>query len=134
MSSKFHVTATPPSNFQVIFDIALRAYEKKTKSNLLTHPLASQLQTCDSSASILSVLRGQVDDLDLARKGDERLTKWLGPTVNVLLAFSDALGECISLVSLTRPNVISDCVSKAITQVFSPARVIFIGAGVLLQV
>jgi hypothetical protein len=115
MSSKFHVTATPPSNFQVIFDIALRAYEKKTKSNLLTHPLASQLQTCDSSASILSVLRGQVDDLDLARKGDERLTKWLGPTVNVLLAFSDALGECISLVSLTRPNVISDCVSKAIT-------------------
>jgi hypothetical protein len=103
MSLKFHVTATsPPSNFQVIFDTALKAYEKKTKNDLLAHPLASQLQTCDSLTSILSVLQGQVDDLDLARKSDERLTKWLGPTVNVLLAFSDALGEGISLVSSTK--------------------------------
>lgn len=106
MSSKTHVTAMSPSNFQVIFDTALKAYEKKTKSDLLTHPLASRLQTCDSSASILSVLQGQVDDLDLARKSDERLTKWLGPTVNVLLAFSDALCEGVSLVCL---KVISSC-------------------------
>ncbi|KAF8273329.1 hypothetical protein EI94DRAFT_1716445 [Lactarius quietus] len=103
------------SNFQAIFYSAVKAYERKTKRDLLAHPLASQLQTCDSPASILAVLQGQMDDLDLARGSDERLTKWLGPTVNVLLAFSDTLGEGVSLV-------------------FSPAKVIFAGAGVLLQV
>jgi hypothetical protein len=132
MSSR--VTTTPPSsNFQSIFNAALKTYEKQTKRDLLSHPLASQLQTCDSLSSILAVLQGQVDDVDQARKRDERLTRWLGPTVNVLLAFSDTLGEGVSLVSL---KVISFC-DNALTakrQVFSPAKVIFAGAGVLLQV
>ena len=134
MSSMFHVTATSPSsNFQLIFSTALKAYEKQTKRDLLAHPLASQLQTCDSPGSILAVLQGQVDDLDQARRGGERLTKWLSPTVNVLLAFSATFGEGVSLVRL---KVISfwDKVLAAMTQVFSPAKVIFAGAGVLLLV
>jgi hypothetical protein len=94
-----HVTSTSPaSNFQLIFNIALKAYEKKTKKDLLAHPLASQLQACDCPGSILAVLKGQVDDLDQARKSDENLTRWLSPTVNVLSAFSNTLGEGISLV------------------------------------
>ncbi|KAF8258035.1 hypothetical protein EI94DRAFT_1708386 [Lactarius quietus] len=107
-------TPSSSSNFQVIFNTAVRAYERKTKKDLLAHPLASQLQPCDSTASILAVLQGQVDNLNQARGSDERLTNWLGPTINVLLAFSDTLGEGVSLV-------------------FSPAKVIFAGAGVLLQ-
>ena len=104
MSLTFPVNATPSSssNFQSIFDTALKAYEKQTKRDLLAHPLASQLQTCDSPGSILAVLKGQVDNLDQARKSDERLTKWLSPTVNVLLAFSATLGEGVSLVSARR--------------------------------
>jgi hypothetical protein len=104
--STFSVNPTPTSssNFQLIFHAALRAYEKRTKRDLLTHPLASQLQTCDSPGSALAVLQGQVDDLDQVRRSDERLTKWLSPTVNVLLAFSAALCEGISLV---RPEMIS---------------------------
>jgi hypothetical protein len=99
MSSTPHVTSTSPSsNFQLIFNTALKAYEKKTKRDLLAHPLASQLQACDCPGSILVVLQGQVDDLDQARKSNEKLTKWLSPTVNVLSAFSDTLGEGISLV------------------------------------
>ena len=93
-----HVASTSPSNFQLIFNTALKAYEKKTKRDLLAHPLASQLQACDCPSSILAVLQAQVDDLDQARKRDERLTKWLDPTVNVLSAFSDTLGEGICLV------------------------------------
>ncbi|KAH8976755.1 hypothetical protein EDB86DRAFT_3017403, partial [Lactarius hatsudake] len=108
-------TASPQSDFQLIFSTALKAYEKQTKRDLLAHPLASQLQNCESLDSILSVLQSQVDDLDQARKSDERLTKWLSPTVAVLLAFSTTLGEGVGLV-------------------FSPAKVIFAGAGVLLQV
>ena len=135
MTSTFNVTATSPgpSNFQLIFNTALKAYEKKTKSDLLAHPLASQLQKCDSPGSILSVLQTQVDDLEQARKTDERLTKWLGPTINVLLAFSDALGEGISLVSI-KGNAGLGLSLTATWQVFSPAKVIFAGAGVLLQV
>ena len=132
MSSTFDITATSPtSNFQSIFNTALQVYEMKTKKDLLAHPLASQLQACDTPGSILTVLQDQVDDIDQARKSDERLTRWLSPTVNVLLAFSGILGEGIGLV---RPKVISDCGLTAATQVFSPAKVIFAGAGVLLQV
>ncbi|KAF8269139.1 hypothetical protein EI94DRAFT_1699711 [Lactarius quietus] len=125
-------TPASASNFQVIFSTALKAYEKQTKRDLLVHPLASQLQTCDSPASILAVLQGQVDDLDQARRSDERLTKWLGPTINVLLAFSDTLGEGVSLVS-TYGTSFGDYGSSATMQVFSPAKVVFAGAGILLQ-
>ncbi|KAH8979464.1 hypothetical protein EDB86DRAFT_2985268 [Lactarius hatsudake] len=116
MPSTCPVTAiSPASNFQLIFSTALKAYEKRTKTDLLVHPLASQLQACSSPGSILALLRDQADDLAQARRSDERLTKWLNPTVNVLLAFSATLGEGVSLV-------------------FSPAKVIFAGAGVLLLV
>ena len=124
---------SPISNFQLIFSTALKAYERRTKTNILLHPLASQLQACDSPGSILDVLQGQVDDLAQARTRDERLTKWLSPTINVLLAFSATVGEGASLV---RFKVIFswDYALTANTQVFSPATVIFAGAGVLLQV
>jgi hypothetical protein len=102
MSSISYVPATSSSsNFQLIFDTALKVYEKKTKRDLLAHPLVSQLQTCDSAASILTVLQAQVDDLDQVRKSDERLTKWLSPAVNVLLAFSATIDGGVSLVRIT---------------------------------
>ena len=103
MSSTSQVPATPASsssNFQFIFNTALKAYEKKTKRDLLAHPLVSQLQTCDSPESVLAVLQGQVDDLDQARENDERLTKWLSPTINVLLTFSATIGGGVSLVCI----------------------------------
>jgi len=49
-------SATPSSNFQLIFNNALKAYEKRTKKDLLSHPLAVQLQACDSPSAILSIL------------------------------------------------------------------------------
>ena len=100
--STLPMNATPSSssNFQVIFSAAVKAYEKQTKKDLLLHPLASQLQACNTSASILSVLQGQVDELDQAQESDVRLTKWLNPTVNVLLTFSATIGGGVSLVSI----------------------------------
>lgn len=130
MSQTLPVKATPSSNFQLIFNIAVRAYEKQTKKDLLSHPLACQLQKCDTPTSILSVLQSQVEDLEQARKGDERLTKWLGPTINVLLAFSDTLGEGVSLVSIKGNSNVLRLSLIATWQVFSPAKVIFAGAGV----
>lgn len=93
-------TAAASSRFQLIFNAALKSYQKQTKKDLIAHPLASQLQSCDSTSAILAVLQEQVRQFDQAHSGDERFTKWLIPTVNVLYAFSAAVSEGVGLVSL----------------------------------
>ena len=95
--------------FQTIFQAALKSYRKQTKSDLLAHPLASQLQSCDSTAAVLAILQDQVREFDKSHSGDDRLTKWLGPTVNVLWTFSGAIAGGVGLVSPYTPaNVDSD--------------------------
>ena len=98
--SKPSTTTESISNFNVIFEKALEAYRKKTRQRLTTHPLATQLDKCDSPAGILAIVQDQVDQFNQFRSGDERLRRWLGPTINVLLAFTDVLGESISLVNI----------------------------------
>ena len=88
------------SHFQIIFDAALKLYEKRTKKDLIAYPLASQLQTCDSTSAILAVLQDQVRDFDKSHSSDERLMKWLTSIVNVLYAFSAAISGGVGLVSL----------------------------------
>ena len=88
------------SNFQAIFQAALKSYQKQTKKDLLAHPLASQLQDCDSTNAILAILQDQVEQFDKSHSGDERLTKWLSPTVNVLNVFSATISGGVSLVRL----------------------------------
>ena len=95
-------TVTPSSNFQLIFNNALKAYEKRTKNDLLAHPLAADLQKCNSPSAILTVLHQQAQGLDQSPSSGDRWTKWLNPTVNVLYVLSETLGEGISLVNL--PN------------------------------
>lgn len=99
------VSNTPPttassSNFSVIFEKALKAYQKKTKQNLIVHPLASQLQGCNSPAAILTMLQDQVDLFTQSRTDGERLKNWLNPTIRVLYAFSATLGAGVGLVNI----------------------------------
>jgi hypothetical protein len=133
MSNSRPITAaSSSSNFQLIFNNALKAYEKRTKKNLLAHPLAAELQDCNSPTKILAVLHQQTRGLDQSSSSDDRWIKWLDPTVNVLYMLSETLGEGISLVSLqtrTRLEIL-----KFSRQVFSPGKVIFAGVGVLLSV
>jgi hypothetical protein len=100
-------STTPASlRFQAIFDAALKAYEKQTKKDILTHPLADQLRKCNSTSAIIAVLQDRLREFDESYSGDERLTKWLTPTVNVLCAFSAAVSGGVSLVSFaTHPNI-----------------------------
>ena len=60
------------------------------------HPLMAQLQNCKSPDDILAILRTQVQQ---STSGDDKLTKWLTPTVNVLYAFSGVIGAGVGLVS-----------------------------------
>jgi len=99
-----HTYSTPSSSSRVTTN----------KQDLLAHPLAAQLQTCDSPAAILAVLQQQVQGLDQSGSSDDRWTKWLDPTINVLFAFSATVGAGVGLV-------------------FAPANVIFTGIGVLLS-
>ena len=96
--SQTHPPATSSSNFQLVFDNALKAYRNRTKKDLLSHPLAAQLQECDSPSSIRTVLQRQVQELDQSQTSDERLTKWLDPTINVLSTLSDTIGGAVGLV------------------------------------
>ncbi|KAI0270176.1 hypothetical protein BGY98DRAFT_275263 [Russula aff. rugulosa BPL654] len=111
--SHTHPTSASSSNFQIIFDDALKAYEKRTKKDLLTHPLAAQLQHCNTPSSILDVLQQQVQELNQSQGRNEKWTRWLDPTVKVLYAFSVTLGEGVTLA-------------------FPPAKAIFTAFGVLL--
>ncbi|KAI9449038.1 hypothetical protein BJY52DRAFT_1228002 [Lactarius psammicola] len=60
------------------------------------------------------MLRAQFQTFDRIQIANERWTKWLDPTVNVLYAFSATLGNGVGLI-------------------FPPSNVIFAGIGVLLQ-
>ena len=102
--SNTRTASTSSSNFQLIFNHALKAYKRRTKKDLFAHPLAAQLQDCDSHSSILIVLQQQVQELDQSQSSDERVTKWLDPTVKVLYTLSETLGEGVSLVCLTISN------------------------------
>src|SRR5579863_55304 len=93
-------SSSSSSSFLPIFTSALETYEKTTKKKLLTHPLAAQLQSCESPDAILSVLQDLVQQVDQSRSSNQRLTNWLSPTVNVLFAFSATLGEGVGLVGL----------------------------------
>jgi hypothetical protein len=92
--SQTHPNASS-SNFQSVFDAALEAYERKTKTKLLTHPLAAQLQSCHRPDAVISVLQDLSQQIDRRRSSD-----WLNPTVKVLYAFSAIVGEGVGLVRL----------------------------------
>src|ERR1700761_8361023 len=94
-------TPKSSSHFRTIFVAAINAYEKKTKTDLLTHPLATQIQSCNSSSDILAMLHDKANELDESRTHNERLSSWLGPTINVLYAFSATLGQGVGLVSFS---------------------------------
>lgn len=83
-----------------MFTAALEAYEKATKNKLLAHPLATELQSCDSPAAVLSLLKTLVQESDQRSSSDQRLGNWLNPTVNVLYTFSATIGGGIGLVIL----------------------------------
>ncbi|KAF8463773.1 hypothetical protein DFH94DRAFT_827487 [Russula ochroleuca] len=102
------------SDYEIIFDNALKAYKKKTGKDLASDPLLHSLETCNSPDSVLSLLRLQIPGFDQSGSGDEKLTKWVNPVVNVLCNFATNIGGAVSLA-------------------YPPAGVIFTGIASLLS-
>ena len=88
-------------DFNSIFNSALDDYKHRTRQDLTSHPLLTALQDCNSPDAVLTVLREQIPLFSQTQNVDDRLTRWLTPTVNVLNGFSALLGEGVSLVSIT---------------------------------
>jgi hypothetical protein len=67
--------------------------------DLASHPLLPSLQSCESPEDVLTVLREQVPAFSQSQSSDDRLTKWVTPTVNVLHSFSETIGQVVGLVN-----------------------------------
>ena len=98
------VPSTPSashSNFVAIFNAALENYKRETKKDLAAHPLLPSLQSCDSPEAILTVIQEQIPAFSQSQNGDDGLTNWVTPTVNVLYSFSATLGGGVGLVDIS---------------------------------
>jgi hypothetical protein len=108
---------SPRTNYQSIFDNALHEYKNKTRKDLPSYPLFHKLQSCGSPDDIITTLRQQIPVFDQSASGssDDRLTRWLDPTVKVINAFSAAIGGAVSLVGpSSRPNLRPDIYAAGI--------------------
>jgi len=83
----------------VLFEAALQRYEEQTKMPLAKHPLAEQLQNCDSVDSVIAVLQDQARAFSEFR-GSDRIMKSLKSIVSALSMLSAAanFGHSIGMV------------------------------------
>ncbi len=88
------------SGLRVLFESALQDYQNQTGTILTGHPLAEQLQNCDSLESVTAVLQDQAQSFNESRGSDGRIMKSLSCIVTVLhtLSASTGLDEAIGLV------------------------------------
>ena len=88
-------------DFQVLFESALRDYERQTGIALANHPLAEQLQTCQSAEPVIALLQKQLLAFGEFQEND----KIMGSLKNVISALSKisataALGQDFGMVCL----------------------------------
>ena len=86
-------------HFQALFESALQAYQTKTGITLAEHPLAVQLQSCNTVESITTLVQGQAQAFSNYREGD-RIMKSIKTTVSILIQLSAAapLADAVGLV------------------------------------
>jgi hypothetical protein len=90
----------PTPLFAALFESALLDYEKQTGTRLTEHPLAQQLENCDSIESATAILHEHAGAFSEFRRSDGRIMKSLKSVVSVLhtLSTSSVLGVAIDLV------------------------------------
>lgn len=81
------------------FNAALHDYATQTGTNLVDHPFAKQLETCNSVGSISCLLQDHARNFREFRE-DGKIMKSLNRAVHILytLSTSASLGEGIGLV------------------------------------
>jgi hypothetical protein len=122
------------SSFQPLFNAALQEYTNQTGIKLDDHPIAKQLQNCDSVASISSLLQEQAQRFREFRE-DGKIMKSLNSAIHVLytLSTSTTLGEGIGIVCQKVPYFHSFSMI-CVPQPFPPAKAVFAAFAILLAV
>jgi hypothetical protein len=98
MSADNQTAGPSTENSSAIFKSAITEYKRVTGNRLDNHPLAAQLDTCDSPDAISNILRTQAQAFSKSRQGDEKLMGCLNPIVHILFVFSGIFGEGVGLV------------------------------------
>lgn len=129
-------TLSENSVFESLFQSALEDYEKQTGINLVGHPLAVQLDGCDSVDSINEVLQEQARSFREFRGSDNKIMKLLRRAVQVLhkLSGTAVFGEAIGLVRRIRQLVLHSFCLMSLPQPGSLVKNIHTGIGTLLAV
>ena len=68
-------------------------YKKRTKKDIAAHSLTAQIESCDSSNAVLTVLQAQVQIFDQSPSANEMWTRLLRPTITALCAFSGFISD-----------------------------------------
>jgi hypothetical protein len=68
--------------FQALFNAALQDFKDKTGNTLTDHPIAKQLETCESVSSIAVILLEQAQSFHEFRENDGKLMKALNSSVD----------------------------------------------------
>ena len=76
------------SSFQGLFDAALQDYQIQTGSSLVDHPLAKELDSCNSVDSVTAVLQEQAKIFREFRGDNGKLMKSLRYSVDILYTLS----------------------------------------------
>ena len=76
------------SSFQGLFDAALQDYQIQTGTSLVDHPLAKELESCNSVDSVTAVLQEQAKIFREFRGDDGKLMKSLRYSVDILYTLS----------------------------------------------
>ena len=97
------MSLSPSSSFLALYNSALQDYTTQTGTNLVDHPLAKQLEKCESVDSISSLLQAHVRRIREFRRDDEKIIKSLKCAVTAVhvlhtLSTSTVFGEGICLV------------------------------------
>ena len=87
--------------FQVLFESALQDYESQTGIPLASHPLAEQLQNCQSVDFVTALLQEETQAFRKFR-GRDKIIKSLKNVVSALSSVSTAasLGQAVGMVCL----------------------------------
>jgi hypothetical protein len=94
-----HISSSFTSeSFQLLFNAALQDYANQTGTKLYDHPIASQLEKCDSIDSIMSILQDHSRKFREFRGEDTKIVKSLKGAVGTLYALSTSAAG-IGLVS-----------------------------------